>query len=101
LNYFEDGQRKLSEDIIVQLSDLASGKSSVLAIVKDKARGELLPPNQIVYRDAFEGSVRADLVPVSQHNFSSHDLILRSRPRLPEGMSPDSTVLEIDIPIGG
>jgi hypothetical protein len=139
LNYFEDGQWKLSEDIIesfpdgavarrgpnkaifshdlntdvvfdisapggtrlrggvraIQLTDLASGKSVVLATVKDKAPGELLPPNQIVFRDAFQGAVHADVVIAWKHNLFVQDIVLRSRPQIPDGVSTDSTVLEI------
>lgn len=40
--------------------DAASGRQVVLAVVKD-AVGELLPPNRLIYRDAFNG-LEADVV---------------------------------------
>jgi hypothetical protein len=90
-----DGTRLRGGVRAIQLTDLATGKSVVLGTVKGQAPGELLPPNQIVFRDAFEGVVRADVVIVWKHNFFAQDVVLRSRPRLPDGMSPESTVLEV------
>ena len=79
----------------IHLTDSANGRSVLLGSVKAQAPGELLPPNRIVYRDAFEGGVRADVLLVWKHNAFAQDVILRSRPVLPDGFAPESTRLEI------
>ena len=56
-----DGKRLRGGVRTIQLADVATGKSVSLATVKASAPGELLPPNQIVYRDAFDG-LEADVV---------------------------------------
>ncbi len=39
----------------IQLTDLGTGKSLVLAMVKQSAPGEVVSPNQVVYRSGFDG----------------------------------------------
>ncbi len=66
----------------------------MLATVKRSAPGELLPPDRIVYRDAFDG-LRADVVLVWRHNLFSQDVVLREWPRLPEGLDAAAARLEV------
>jgi len=89
-----DGKRLRGGVRVIQLTDVASGKSVTLATVKASARGELLPPNRIVYRDAFDG-LKADVLLVWKHNYFGQDVVIREQPQLPQGMSPDTTRLEI------
>lgn len=78
----------------VQLTDVASGKSVVLGTVKQSVLGEVLPPNQIIWRDAFDG-ILADVIIVWKHNFFAHDVLIRQRPILPEGLNPAMTRIEL------
>jgi hypothetical protein len=57
----------------IQLTDTASGKSVVLGAVKEGVRGEVLPPNSVVYRDGFNG-VAADVLFVWRHNNISQNV---------------------------
>ncbi len=66
-----DGQRLRGGVRAIQLTDLASGKSVVLAVVRGSAPGELLPPNQLVFRDGFD-ELRVDVLYVWKHNSFSH-----------------------------
>lgn len=78
----------------IQATNLATGKSVTLATVKDRAPGELMPPNLVVYRDAFDG-LAADVVLDWRHNYFAHDVVIRERPELPKGFDPLTTRLEI------
>ncbi len=78
----------------IQLTDYKTGRSVVLASVKDGIRGEVVPPNQVVYRDGFDG-LAADVLYVWKHNFFSQNVILRKRPMLPPEMDPATTRLEV------
>ncbi len=62
-----DGSRIRGGVRAIQLTELQTGESLVLATVKRSAPGELLPPDRIVYRDAFDG-LAADVVLVWQNN---------------------------------
>ncbi|MCP5523111.1 MAG: exo-alpha-sialidase [Verrucomicrobiales bacterium] len=89
-----DGGRLRGGVRAIQLTDLATGRSVALGSVKKSAPGELLPPDRIVYRDAFEG-IQADVVLVWRHNQFLQDVVLRQRPALPEGWKPDEVRLEV------
>jgi len=57
-----DGNRIESRIIGLAFYDLASQKSVMIAEAKD-CRGAVLPPNQVIYSDAFDGGgVLADIV---------------------------------------
>jgi hypothetical protein len=89
-----DGRRIRGGIRALQLNDLATGKTLTIGTVKASVKGELLPPNQIVYPDAFDG-VSADVVLVWKHNLFSHDVILRERPEIPAGWDPTAARLEV------
>jgi hypothetical protein len=75
--------------------DAASGKDAVLAVARD-APGELLPPNRLVYRDAFTG-LKADVVYIYRKSGLEQDVILRESPPDPEefGLLAEATRLEV------
>ncbi|MCC6234313.1 MAG: hypothetical protein IT580_16845 [Verrucomicrobiales bacterium] len=75
--------------------DRRSGDSVRLATIRPTV-GVIIPPNQVLYRDAFEG-LRADLLYTYQKDQFEADVILRERPREPEtfGMSSGTTDVEM------
>ncbi len=89
-----DGKRLRGGIRAIQLTDVAGGTTSVLATVKQSAPGELLPPDSVVYSSAFNG-LQADVVLTWKHNSFSQDLVIREQPRLLEGMSPNTTRIEV------
>jgi hypothetical protein len=89
-----EGQRIRGGVRAIQVTDIASGKSFVLATVKKSAPGEIVPPNQVVYRSSFDG-LDADVLFEWRHNAISQNVILKKRPLLPEGMDPATTRLEV------
>lgn len=78
----------------IQATDLASGKSLVLATVKQKAPGQLFPPNRLAYIDCMEG-LKVDLVLEWRHNQFSHDVMFREQPRLPVDWDTRQVRLEL------
>jgi len=89
-----EGQRVRGGVRTVQLTDIVTGRSLVLATVKRSAPGEIVPPNQVVYRSGFDG-LEADVLFVWKHNGISQNVILKKRPVLPEGMNPATTRIEV------
>ena len=75
--------------------DAATGQSALVATVQDSI-GELLPPNQILYRDAFKG-LKADVRVTCTKSAYESDVILLEKPLPPEnfGLNPKSVRLEI------
>jgi hypothetical protein len=90
-----DGARFRSSVLGLRYFDAASGQQVILATVQDAA-GELLPPNQVIYRDAFEG-LRADVLYTYRSTGLEQDVILREAPPDPEdfGLLADATTLEV------
>jgi hypothetical protein len=77
----------------LQITDVASGASLVLGKVRASVKAQLLPPNRLLYRDAFDG-IEADVLLEWRHNHYSHNVILRERPALPAQFAPASTRIE-------
>jgi len=75
--------------------DVASGRAVVLSTLKD-CGGELLPPNQVVYKSAF-ASLEADVRYTATKAAFESDVILRQKPPPPEafGLNPRTTRLEV------
>ena len=75
--------------------DAASGRDVVLAVVKDTA-GEVLAPNRILYRDAFDG-LAADVLYTYRRSGLEQDIILRACPPDPEayGLLAEATRLQV------
>jgi hypothetical protein len=74
--------------------DEATGQRQPLARVRASAPLELVPPNWLVARDAFDG-VAADVVLEWRHNRFSQSVVLRELPWPPEGFAPDTTRLVV------
>src|SRR5437867_201085 len=72
-----DSQRIRGGVRAIQLTDVANGKSAVVATVKKSAPGEIIPPNNVIYRSAFDG-LEADVLYVWKHNAFSQNVISRS-----------------------
>jgi hypothetical protein len=52
----------------IQLTDIATGQSFILGTVRESVKGRLLPPNQVLYPNAFEGGIEADVLLIWRHN---------------------------------
>ncbi|MCZ7641330.1 MAG: hypothetical protein M5U12_37900 [Verrucomicrobia bacterium] len=65
-----------------------------LATVKALAPIELVPPNRLVARDAFDG-VLADVILEWRHNRFGQSVVLREQPLLPESLDPVTTRLAV------
>jgi hypothetical protein len=65
----------------------------LIGAVKDSV-GELLAPNQIIYRDAFDG-LKVDMRFTYGKGFFEAEAILRESPALPDGFKQESTVLQV------
>lgn len=89
-----DGKRIRGGVRTLQLTDLSSGQTARLGTVKESVRGELLPPNKLLYADAFDG-IEADVLLVWKHNAFSHDVLLKERPELPAGWHAENVRLEV------
>jgi hypothetical protein len=81
----EDGRRLRGGIRGIQATDLQSGNSVLIAIVRNSVPGIVVGKNRILYKDAFEGAVSADVVLVWKHNAFCQDVVLTSKPVLPEG----------------
>ena len=75
--------------------DTATGKSVLLASVRE-VEGELLPPNQVIYRSAFDGLQCDVRYTYTKGGFES-DLVILQKPKSPEayGMNSATTRLQL------
>jgi|GEM_PF-1414484 len=87
--------RLRSSLLALRYFDAATGGTAVLGTVRD-VRGELLPPNQVIYRNVFDG-VRADLVYTYRKRGIESDVVLREVPPGPAefGLIPETTLIEV------
>lgn len=87
--------RLRSSVLALRYFDAATGGVALLGMVRD-VRGELLPPNQVIYRDVFD-EVHADLVYTYRRRGVEADVVLREV--LPDpadfGLIPETTRLEV------
>jgi len=90
-----DGKRLRGGVRAIQLTDVASGKNLVIGTVKKSVPGQLLPPNQLLFADAFDGGIHADVLYIWKHNAFCQDVILKSRPNFPAALDPVTTRLEV------
>jgi hypothetical protein len=90
-----DGKRFRSHVLGVSYYDAASGKSVMLAEVQN-SQGQVVPPNQVIYTNAFD-SINADIRYTYKRSGLSQDVILREDLPGPEdyGLNPESTRLEV------
>jgi hypothetical protein len=89
-----DGRRIRGGVRAIHLTDQSTGKTIVLGTVKESAKAELLPPNEILFRDAFDG-IAAHVLLVWKYNYFSHDVILAERPAIPADWDPANVRLEV------
>ena len=78
-----DGKRFRSHILGLAYTDYASGKSVMIAEVKDSI-GAVLPPNQIIYQDALAGDCVADVRYSYTKSAFEQDIILLTAPPPPE-----------------
>lgn len=90
-----DGKRLQSHVIGLSYFDVASGKSVLIAQVKESI-GEILPPNQVLYPDGFT-DFKADVRYTYTKAGFEQDVILRERPPLPEDYGLDSKTTELQV----
>jgi hypothetical protein len=87
--------RLRSSVLAISYFDPLSGQESIIATVRD-TQGELLPPNQVIYRNAFEG-LHADVVYTYRKRGVEADVVLREVPPSPSdfGMAPETARIEV------
>jgi hypothetical protein len=97
----ENGQRFRSSVLSLCYYDPVKGVRVEIAMVRD-TQGELLVPNRVIYRDAFESTdptvvVECDVLYTFRRSGFEQDVILRRSIPPPEdyGLTPDVTRLEV------
>ncbi|MCU0785602.1 MAG: hypothetical protein MUF81_16475, partial [Verrucomicrobia bacterium] len=90
-----DGRIMRSQVLSLYYFDRSTDKSVRLAEIKDCA-GKVLPPNRVIYEDAFNG-IKADVRFTYTRAGVEQDVILRERPPKPEtlGLNPATTKLAV------
>jgi hypothetical protein len=90
-----DGKRLQSHILGLGYLDTASGKSVLIAEVKD-CQGQIMNGNQVIYADAFEGANAGVRYTYRRGSFEQ-DVILEESPPPPQvfGLNPASTVLQV------
>jgi hypothetical protein len=91
-----DGKRFRSHVLGLAYTDYASGKSVMIADVKDSI-GAVLPPNQVIYQDAFAGDCVVHVRMTYTISAFEQDVILVTAPPSPAayGLNPETTRLEV------
>jgi len=90
------GRRFRSHVLCLAYTDAKSGQSVLIGQIQD-SNGGVLPPNEVIYQDAFDGDVVADV----RYNYSpaglEQDIVLLAAPPSPSewGLDPSSTRLEV------
>src|ERR1039458_8991004 len=90
-----DGKHLTSHVTGLSYFDSASGTNILIASVKD-CQGKILPPNQVIYEDAFDGFKASVRYTYTRGSFEQ-DIILLESPALPEayGLDPATTRLVV------
>lgn len=88
-----DGKRLTGGVLAISATDAATGETIILGEVQDSI-GEILPPNQMIYRDAFSG-LAADVRYTYAKGYFEADVIIRERPAMPDHFDPATTRLDI------
>ncbi|MES3030936.1 MAG: hypothetical protein V4697_00825 [Patescibacteria group bacterium] len=91
----ENGQQFTSHVLGLAYTDAGTGESVLIAAVKDST-GQILPPNQILYADAFT-DLQADVRYTYRRDGFEQDIILREQLPSPAGfgLNPETTRLEV------
>lgn len=69
-------------------------KPTLPVLVKNSVIAQLIPPNSLLWPDAFDG-LKADVVINWKHNAWTHDVLLKEQAELPLGWNAATTRLEI------
>ncbi len=90
-----DGQRQKNHPLGLYYYDRADDRWVKLSGIKD-SEGVIVPPNRVLYKDAFD-SIRADVLYTYQKGKFEADVILRERPPAPDsfGMNNETTMMEM------
>jgi Bacterial Ig domain len=90
-----NGQELKSDVLGLSYYDTASGKSVLIAEIKD-SQGQIVDSNQVVYADAFQG-VKANVRYTYTRAGLEQDVVLLAQPPSPEtfGLSSTSCVLQV------
>ena len=91
-----DDQRFRSHVFGLAYTDASSGNNVLFAQVKDCA-AELIAPNQVLYRDAFDGDVKADVLYTLTREGLSQWVLLRENPPPPEDYKLASRSARIEV----
>ena len=93
-----DGKRFRSHVTGLAYTDSMTGASVMIAQVKDSV-GAVLPPNQVIYQDAFDGDVIADVRYTYTKGGFEQDVIILTAPPDPRAygadFDPSTTRLEV------
>ncbi|HET7625056.1 MAG TPA: hypothetical protein VFM25_07310, partial [Verrucomicrobiae bacterium] len=90
-----DGKRLRSNVLGLEYFDASTGKSVLIAEVKD-SQGQIVGSNQVIYADAFTG-ISADVRYTYRLSGFEQDVILRAQPPSPKsyGLNPGTTSLRV------
>jgi hypothetical protein len=91
-----DGKRFRSHVLGLAYRDAASGQSVMIADIQNSI-GAVLPPNQVIYQDAFDGDCTADVRYTYTCGAFEQDIIILTAPPSPQsyGLNPATTRLEV------
>ena len=91
-----DGKRLRSNILGLAYDDSSTGNSVLIAQIQD-SQGELISANRVLYPNAFEGVVKADVRYTYRKGGFEQDVILREQPPTPEsfGLNPQTTEIEV------
>ena len=82
-----DGKRLDGGIRAIQLVNRKDGRVETVGTIRPSVKGRIIPPDQILWEDAFQG-VKADVLIVWRHNLFAQDVVLRERPKVPNGWEP-------------
>jgi hypothetical protein len=96
-----DGRRIRASALALKYYDPVTGEDATLAILRDTP-GELIPPNQVIYRDAFEAAdpkttVHADILYTYKKSGLEQDVILREPLPSPEYFNLGNEVAQLQV----
>jgi hypothetical protein len=91
-----DGKRLRSSILGLAYYDSATGSNVLFAQIQYSA-GELISSNQVLYPNAFDGVVKADVRYTYRNGSFEQDVILRTQPPAPESLGLNSQSTEIEV----
>jgi len=91
-----DQQRFRCSVVGLAYTDAETGKNVLIASVRDSA-AELIAPNRVLFRDAFEGDVKADVLFTLTREGLSQWVLLRENPRPPENYQLSSRFTRLEV----